>query len=268
MSLFHYTTPLSWRTYFLFPKCLDASANLKSKLDINEHLNERFVRGKGIRDFHMPRALNARPAVTLNLSIREYAKTAGQPANLFHWTDFREIPFSTEVFDEGRKEHDTTLELAENTVIGPYISKEEYLESHYRLLREDAVAPLRDVVSEIQVYPHLMEKDSDNSAYIYEKVTQIDFISCGICSPCSGLHHWPDVRQCRDCSPCHILLETDWEKSQLGAVETIAYGCSSSTDSGKRYVCICLPCSHSCSKTSGRTRAESTRDRHILWRRR
>ncbi|CAD6587978.1 MAG: hypothetical protein ASARMPRED_003367 [Alectoria sarmentosa] len=150
--------------------------------DINEHLNERFVRGKGTRDFHMPRALTARPAVTLNLSIREYAKTAGQPANRFHWTDFRDIPFSTEVFDEGRKEHATTLELAVNTVIGPYISKEEYLESHYRLLREDAVAPLRDVVSEIQVHPHLMEKDSDNSAYIYEKVfiTGLTFANAGI----------------------------------------------------------------------------------------
>lgn len=55
-------------------------------------------------------------------------------------------------------QHSTTLELTENTVVGPYISKEEYLESHYKLLREDAVAPLRDVISEIQVYVrHIFE---------------------------------------------------------------------------------------------------------------
>ena len=120
--------------------------------------------------------------MTLNLSIREYAKKAGKPADLSHWTGFREIPSPCEVFDEGRKEHGKTLELTENTIVGPYISKEEYLESHYRLLREDAVAPLRDVVSEIQVYPHLMEKDSDNSAYIYEKVPRISCITRNICS--------------------------------------------------------------------------------------
>ncbi len=139
---------------------------------MNENLNERFGRGKAIRDSHMPRALSARPLMTLNLSIREYAKTANQPTDQSHWTGLREIPSPSEVFDEGRKEHDTTLELTENTVVGPYVSKEEYLESHYRLLREDAVAPLRDVVSEIQLYPQLMEKDSDNGAYIYEKVRQ------------------------------------------------------------------------------------------------
>ena len=137
---------------------------------MNENMNERFGRGKAIRDFHMPHAVIARPSVTLNLSIREYAKTTDQPADLSHWTGFREIPSSSEVFDEGRTEHGTTLELTENTVVGPYTSKEEYLESHYRLLREDAVAPLRDVVSELQVYPQLLEKDSENGAYIYEKV--------------------------------------------------------------------------------------------------
>ena len=63
------------------------------------------------------------------------------------------------------------MEITENTIVGSYNSKEEYLKSHCKLLREDAVAPLRDVVSEIQVYPQqLLEKDSDNGAYIYEKV--------------------------------------------------------------------------------------------------
>ena len=162
---------------------------------MNENLNERFGRGKAIRNSYTPRALTARPSVTLNLSIREYAKIAGQPADVSHWTGFREIPSPSEVFDEGRTQHGTTLELTENTVVGPYISKEEYLEAHYRLLREDAVAPLRDVVSEIQVYPYLMEKDSDNSAYIYEKVLQTHFTSGGfVCLLWLGLHHWPHVR--------------------------------------------------------------------------
>ena len=137
---------------------------------MNENLNERFGRGKGIRTSKVPQTLAPRLPVTLNLSIREYAKNANQPADQSHWTAFRDIPFPNEVFDADRSEHGTALELAENTVVGPYLSKQEYLETHYRLLREDAVAPLRDVVSEIQVYPQIMEKDSDNGAYIYEKV--------------------------------------------------------------------------------------------------
>ena len=197
----------------LFSHCFDTPANLESTSDMNENMNERFGRGKAIHDSHIPRALTARPSVTLNLSIREYAKTAGQPANRSHWTSLRDIPTSSEVFDEGRTEHCTPLELTENTVVGPYISKEEYLESHYRLLREDAVSPLRDVVSEIQYYPQLLEKDSDNGAYIYEKVPRTVCISCGICSLWLGLYHWSYVRKCRDCSPRHLLFETDREKS-------------------------------------------------------
>ena len=156
---------------FPLPPCLEAPPNRESMSDMNENLSERFGRGKALRDSHMPRSPTAKPSVALNLSIREYAKTDGQPADLSHWTGFREIPSPSEVFDKGRIEHSAALELTENTVVGPYTSKEEYLESHYRLLREDAVAPLRDVVSEVQYMPQVLEKDSDNNAYIYEKVT-------------------------------------------------------------------------------------------------
>lgn len=128
------------------------------------------------------------------------------------------------------------------------------------------MAPLRDVVSEIQVYPHLMEKDSDNGAFIYEKVSPLA-IHFGASADWLGLHHWPDVCQCRDCSPCYILAKASRKESQLGAVKAIAYGASCGTHSSERYVRIHLPCSHSCCKTSGRTSGESSRDRHILWRR-
>lgn len=178
----------------LLSRCLEAPAKIGLTPDMNENMNERFGRGKAFRDSHTPRAVIAKPSVTLNLSIREYAKTADQPADLSHWIGFREIPSPAEVFDQGRTEHGTALELTENTVVGPYISKEEYLESHYRLLREDAVAPLRDVVSEIQFYPQLLEKDSENGAYIYEKVPLNICMSYGICSLSLGLHHWPNVR--------------------------------------------------------------------------
>ena len=218
---------------------------MESILDMNENLNERFGRGTAIRN--VPRTATASFPLTLNLTIRKYAETADQPADQPHWTGFREIPSSKEVFDEGRTEHGTALELTENTIVGPYVSKEEYLEVHYRLLREDAVAPLRDVVSEIQFYPQLMEKDSDNGAYIYERVRQHGCLSCNICSLWLGLHHGPDIRQCRYRSPRYLLYETDRKKSQLGAIKTFTNGCSPRTDSRKGHVCIYLPRSNCCS---------------------
>ena len=201
---------------------------------MNENLKERFSRGKS--------TLTARSPVTLNLSIREYAKTTDQLGDQSHWTGFREIPSPSEVFDKGRTEHSTALVLAENTVVGPYESKEAYLESHYGLLREDAVAPLRDAVSEVQYYPQLMEKDSDNGAYIYEKVSyKTVHLWCTLCSHHPGLHHCPDFRQCRNCSPRHLFIKTSWQESQLGTVKTAAYRRLVGTESGKRYVFIYLP---------------------------
>ena len=107
-----------------------------------------------------------------NPSIRKYVKRFDQSVDSSDWTKFREIPLSCEIFDEGRTEHTEAVEVHENIVVGPYSSKEDYLERQYSLLREDAVAPLRDVVSEVQAYPRMMEAESDNSAYIYEKVSQ------------------------------------------------------------------------------------------------
>ena len=120
----------------------------------------------------MSSSFTARPTMTTNLSIRKYVKIFDQPVDSSDWTTFREIPSSHEIFDQGRTEHTEAVEVHENIVVGPYSSKSDYLERQYSLLREDAVAPLRDVVSEVQAYHRMMESESDNSAYIYEKVSQ------------------------------------------------------------------------------------------------
>lgn len=105
--------------------------------------------------------------MTTNLSIRKYIKTFDQPVDSSSWTTFRDIPSSNEIFTPNRADHEDNLEVSENTVVGPYSSKEDYLERHYSLLREDAVAPLRDVVSE--------ESESENCAHVYEKVFIMGF---------------------------------------------------------------------------------------------
>lgn len=109
--------------------------------------------------------------MTTNPSIREYFKASKKPVESGHWTGLREIPSSSELFSRDHSDHEESVELSENIVVGPFASKEDYLDRQYSLLREDAIAPLRNVISELQNTPYIMEKESDNNAYIYEKVS-------------------------------------------------------------------------------------------------
>lgn len=138
-------------------------------LDTNEYLTERFGRGSAFRE-PANSTITARPSMTTNLSIRKYVKFLDRPVDSSNWTTFRDVPSSYEIFTPDRADHEDNLEVSENIVVGPYSSKDDYLERHYSLMREDAVAPLRDVVSEVQMYPRLTEDESDNSAHVYEKV--------------------------------------------------------------------------------------------------
>ena len=93
------------------------------------------------------------------------------------WTRKREIPSSLEI--KGEDENATIeeeIEIAVNQVHTAWDSKEQYLEAHYRLLREDAVTPLRDAVAEVRENPHIVEKDSLENAAIYEKVFIVGFV--------------------------------------------------------------------------------------------
>jgi len=185
--------------------------------------------------------------MTTNPSIREYFNTSNQPRDCSHWTGFRDIPSSLEVFDQGRKEHGEDLQLSENIVVGPYASRDDYLERHYQLLREDAVAPLRDVISELQVHPYIMEKESDNSAYMYEKVGLTGTRAAIHTHASVGLHHWTHFCQCWDSCSGHFLLEKGGQEGQLGAVEASTYrsNCRFNTSKGTIQVNLsrCCHCS-------------------------
>ena len=88
------------------------------------------------------------------------------------WTSKPEIPSSAEIaFDEDEEEDENAVTIPCNKLVDPWLSREEYLEAQYRLLREDAVSPLRDVVSEIKEEPYIEEKHSQENAAIYERVS-------------------------------------------------------------------------------------------------
>jgi len=148
-----------------------ASPGRLPSANMNEHLTERLGRGNAVREpSTIPSQPSNGPEQTLNLRIRGYSKMADEHDNAPDWTQLPEIPTAKEVFDKGGTDHAEPIQLEENTVVGPYTSKDDYLRTHYLLLREDAVAPLRDVISEIQEYPSILEQESDNNAFIYERV--------------------------------------------------------------------------------------------------
>lgn len=138
---------------------------------MNEHLQERFRRGNPAKQPRDTPSLNTRPKLTLDVSIREYEKGVQGNDHLPSWCQQREIPTSQEVRGDitGNGEDDE-VEVSINEVSKPWPSREEYLEAHYGLLREEAVAPLRNVVSELLAEPQIEEKVSQENAAIYEKV--------------------------------------------------------------------------------------------------
>ncbi|PLB45920.1 ATP binding protein [Aspergillus steynii IBT 23096] len=103
--------------------------------------------------------------VPVNLDVRAYFN---QPELVEPepWLQKPEIPFREEILGIDDTD-DEFIELAPNRVVGPWKSKSAYLKAHYELLREDAVAPLRDAVAFVRDDPNM--SDSQMVA-IYEKV--------------------------------------------------------------------------------------------------
>ena len=111
------------------------------------------------------------------IGIREYLDCSTLNSSSGSWLAMPELPTSAEIgsFKDGKP---TILkhEIPANKIDGPWKDKEDYLQSHYELLREDAVAPLREVVEEFHAKPYMMEKDSEEHAGIYENVSSISFL--------------------------------------------------------------------------------------------
>ncbi|KAL8698874.1 MAG: hypothetical protein Q9224_001651 [Gallowayella concinna] len=130
---------------------------------------ERFgSRSSKPEDHHHGQSLGKEPApsLRLNTAIREYVKDTASSARGPPFVHIPEIPTSEEICVPADDEEE---EVPVNHVVGPWASKQKYLADHYALLREDSVAPLRNVVSELQAVPEVLEKDSVEKSQIYEK---------------------------------------------------------------------------------------------------
>ncbi|KLJ09887.1 hypothetical protein EMPG_14680 [Blastomyces silverae] len=107
------------------------------------------------------------PKVSLNKDIQAYVQETRRAAAGDTWTAKPELPTTSEILGIDEIGDSDNVDLVANKIQGPWPSTDMYLKTHYDLLREDAVASLRDAVAYVKEDPRM--KDSLNVC-IYEKV--------------------------------------------------------------------------------------------------
>lgn len=160
--------------------------------EYNAHLTERFgnavLRGRRnpqVPDDSIPESIPTH----VNDDIRRYYEAATKPvAGAGPWLDKPEIPHPYEIlrdepaFDTIETLITTEVDPRPKKIDGPYDSNEDYLRTEYELLREDALRPLREAVTEVRKSPHKDEASYDKSVGIYDPVyiTSLVFSARGL----------------------------------------------------------------------------------------
>ncbi|KAJ5745331.1 ATP binding protein [Penicillium odoratum] len=104
----------------------------------------------------------------IDCSIQEHlAGSETTPSTSHQWISKPEVPSGDEIMGIDGTESGDDVILPSNRPFGPWPSATEYLRTHYELLREDAIAPLRDAVTDLRDGPNM--KDTKKVS-VYEKV--------------------------------------------------------------------------------------------------
>ena len=90
------------------------------------------------------------------------------------WLKAPEIPSEQEIgwITNGKFEV-PKIQVKPNKLEGPFEDKDEYLETHAELMRNDSLCSLRFAVDEFRQHPDMVERDSEVNTRIYENVYTI-----------------------------------------------------------------------------------------------
>lgn len=141
--------------------------NVKTNGELNAHLPERFgARGSRREETRRFSGTDSDKSLDLNPHIAEYVRkqdSIGDPVDKDDWRSMPEIPSSSEIcLEDGN-----VVKLPPNKIDKPWSKNERYLKAHYKLLREDATASLREAIDKFRKDPQRMD---DNDLRIYEQV--------------------------------------------------------------------------------------------------
>ncbi|RMZ83573.1 hypothetical protein DV738_g1120, partial [Chaetothyriales sp. CBS 135597] len=135
--------------------------------ELNAHLSEKFHGSRPHRQAPIAGSfIDAAKDLVVNYDIRKYVheqEKITEEAEIGVWIGEPEIPGPSEITLSATDE----VELSPNKVKGKWKDKQKYLRTHYALLREDAVSPLRDAVDRFRRDPEMYD---DLNVSIYEKV--------------------------------------------------------------------------------------------------
>lgn len=89
------------------------------------------------------------------------------------WLNLPELPDIAELQIKNYEMNPTLRDSDYNRLQGPWESKDIYLRTHYKLLREDAVRPLRDAFSQVMAMKEIKEDERHATIGIYDNVIGI-----------------------------------------------------------------------------------------------
>ncbi|KAK5076617.1 hypothetical protein LTR64_005903 [Lithohypha guttulata] len=161
------------------PQTLQSNGDVDG--EYNAHLTERF-KGRSARNGDSNRRFNreTKLQLALNPDLSKYVtnqEAISRGADPDDWLAIPEIPPAGEILiPEGE-----AVSLPRNKIDQPWSKKEKYLKAHYKFLREDAIAPLREAVAKFRRDPQRMD-DNDTRIYEQVRIVGLTFTYKGICS--------------------------------------------------------------------------------------
>lgn len=145
--------------------------------EFNAHLSERF----GSRTpRYTNRYTDSKSRVMADPAIQQYIRKQDQileEAEPEDWLSVPEIPPPSELCVAAG----VSIPLPRNRVDQPWPKGEKYLKAHYKLLREDTVAPLREAIQRFRQHPDRLD-DRDIKIYEQVRVVGLTFTYKGIAS--------------------------------------------------------------------------------------
>ncbi|KAH7063112.1 putative DEAD box helicase [Macrophomina phaseolina] len=114
-------------------------------------------------------ALKPSSLMPVPCAIREYVAQANLPVNADSWLARPEIPTADEMLDTTEPSNGV-VSIAPNKTDGAWGCKEEYLETHYELLREDTIRPLREAVGRVKNKSWGAESEYGTTVGVYNNV--------------------------------------------------------------------------------------------------
>jgi helicase required for RNAi-mediated heterochromatin assembly 1 len=99
-------------------------------------------------------------------SVQEYVQNSSYQTSSSQWLRAKELPEPEELWKPRHflvDASETAADIPMNITEGAWPAQDDYLEAHWRFLREDSLRPLRELVAQLQSSPHSFQVEPPKS---------------------------------------------------------------------------------------------------------